>query len=656
MEYTLENCELFKLLSQKESSNKKEYIAILTLLNKPVGELLEYTKTNFPNFTDHTIRHSYRILHYIYHVINETMKKDLSATELFCLILSAFLHDIGMSNSKEKDTELIRKEHAQLSKDVIPQFLGALKCVNSMKRIANCVSYVCESHTKDLNEMYEEEGFKREDKINYELVRYGYLSILLRIGDLMDMEENRTSYIVRAIFPEYYQKNNSIIHHDRCSELEAFNYSDRTIDVMVKSYNIENYILWENWFKYLKTEIEHANTYYFQGYAKGASIPRFEYSLVLDNGNRFDIKEGRRIFLEKNTQYKKSLEDFMVVTEDYQKDYIKSLLFCPCKWGTYSYDEVPQNANTCEGIIALLLAHQYDVNTDVIEKGIEYLMGETTEGGLPSKSLQTETVVPTSMMLSIVSNYKSNEFLKKVNPIAKKLWESRSESGWGLYVRKMKKYANIGCTYWAIKALAEYIDIPENEYRTFIRSLFKYENTYSYGRTIDDVNPRMPYLYSTSMMYIIYMMLDEVNKQLIGKKYDKNRALQYILKEFDNPVFLVEQEGINGVNVGGNVFVHTINWNHMTIHYSLQAISIAIKKGEIEKESIPDVLERVKSVLAENSEHSDRRLYWSAPNMTLEREQRGKMIFPTMHIVMGLSCMRDAIAYLLERDVEGGIT
>lgn len=293
MIYTLEKCDMLKLMLEKNSSYKDEYLSILRLIEEPVGDLLEFTKTNYPNYTDHTIQHSYRILRYLYLILGEKMKESLTATEIFCLILSAMFHDIGMSNSTESDKEKLRIEHGRFAIEPIRKFFDHLKIVNNIDRFVNCVSYVCESHTKDLQQLYKETLFTRKDTINGEIVRYGYLTILLRVGDLMDMEEDRTSYIVQAIFPEYFQKNNSIKHHKRCEELKFFTYSDKSIEATVETVDRENYKLWSNWFTYLKDEIIQGNTYYFRDFVEGEGIPKFEYTIQPADNANFSTEEIR---------------------------------------------------------------------------------------------------------------------------------------------------------------------------------------------------------------------------------------------------------------------------------------------------------------------------------------------------------------------------
>ena len=290
---TLENCELFKLLTEKSSENKEQYISILRLIEKPVGDLLEFTKTNFPNYTDHTIQHSYRILRYLSKILSRKMKDNLNATEIFCLILAAMLHDIGMSNSTEKDIEKLRNEHGRFAEEPINKLLEQLKIVSNIKRISNCVIYVCESHTKELQKLYAEPKLKKTDTINGEKVRYGYLTILLRVGDLLDMEEDRTSYIVNVIFPNYYLKDDSLKHHRRCEELVQFDYSYEKIVAVVETVDRENYKLWTGWFMYLKDEIVQANTYYFREFVEGESIPQFEYEIKPAEGANFCTEEIR---------------------------------------------------------------------------------------------------------------------------------------------------------------------------------------------------------------------------------------------------------------------------------------------------------------------------------------------------------------------------
>jgi len=342
---------------------------------------------------------------------------------------------------------------------------------------------------------------------------------------------------------------------------------------------------------------------------------------------------------------KYSLMEFIKKEEQLESDLLRAVMYCYCKWGACTYDEIPQNTNTCEGILSLMAAKDKGKYFEVIEEAMEYLKEEIADKGLKSKSLDEETVVPTAMYLYL--NKKIQKvFDDKTNDIANRLWSVRTHNGWGLYVKKMEKFANIGCTYWAIMGLEGYANISEELFQKYLRSLFKYENAYAYGATINDVNPRVPSLYATSMMYIIYNHLSECSQMSIGKLYDSDRALEYIVQNFDNPFLLTEQEGINGVEVDGKISVHTVGWNHITVNYSLTALSIAFEKGCFSEAEMNEILYRIEQLVTDNSEKNEQIMFWSAPTMAIDKGNRGKLIFPTMHLIMGLSRIREAVERL----------
>lgn len=342
------------------------------------------------------------------------------------------------------------------------------------------------------------------------------------------------------------------------------------------------------------------------------------------------------------------LHNFVCAADEFLRDFLKAILFCPCKWGACSYDEMPQNTNTCEGVLSILMSGQEQSYEGLLEERIRYLSEETGQTGLQSKSLRAETVVPTAMYLCICKMYNGGGLMDKAEELSRQLWNARGSSGWGLYVKDMKQYANIGCTYWAVAALKGYKAVLEEEFQSYVSGLFRYDNAYSYGPAIDSVNPRVPRLYATSMMYCIYQMLTEENKERIGKRYNPVKAIDYIVRHFDDPYFITEQEAIDGVETEEKMTVHTVSWNHMTMHYSMYAIALAIENGDIGKERLSAILSRAEQMVRDNSERSDGRLYGSGPELTLERGRRGKMIFPTMHFVMGLSHLRRAVKAIEE--------
>ncbi len=348
--------------------------------------------------------------------------------------------------------------------------------------------------------------------------------------------------------------------------------------------------------------------------------------------------------IEVNSKATDTIGIFLNTIEKYESDFLKSIMCCSCKWGACTFDDIPQNTNTCEGALALLVSSQKEEYGDVIDDATDYLIRECSNHGLISKSLNEETVVPTAMLLLLCN--KLNRYEDLILPVAKHLWDARSNNGWGIYVRNMGKFSNIGCTYWALIGLMGLSCVTQSEFQKYLRSLYKYEGSYAFGRTVDDINPRIPNMYATSMMYILYNMLSEDSKEKIGTRYNYRKALNYILDNFDNPFFLAEQEGITGVEVNGQTSVHTVNWNHISINYSLTAIALAIEKEVLKKDEMCLVLNRILKVVEDNNERNQGLIFWTAPHLSVDCGSRGEQIFPTMHLLIGLSKVREALMKL----------
>ena len=154
-------------------------------------------------------------------------------------------------------------------------------------------------------------------------------------------------------------------------------------------------------------------------------------------------------------------------------------------------------------------------------------------------------------------------------------------------------------------------------------------------------------------MYILYSNLSPDNKELVDKRYDYRKSLEIIIKEFDNPFFLIEEEGIQGIEIPERINVHTVNWNHITIHYSLKALSIAMYNNHLSQSEIIDVLGRISRLFKENCQLNDGKYYWNDPKISIEKGARGKLIFPTMHAIMGLSSIIDYVHTMCEDN--GGV-
>jgi len=73
-------------------------------------KMLESFLPRFPDFTDHTMLHSMDVLEYCNLLLGEKQIERLSAAECYVLVMSCYLHDIGMG--------INQKDYEQLSENI----------------------------------------------------------------------------------------------------------------------------------------------------------------------------------------------------------------------------------------------------------------------------------------------------------------------------------------------------------------------------------------------------------------------------------------------------------------------------------------------------------------------------------------------------------
>lgn len=228
----------------------KSYHGRASNLREKVEELLTYIPTTFGHYTSHSVQHSERILHQISQLLfadktsASPVSISLSAVEMYILIASALLHDSGMvvseaekttlleskewerwvsdagkegvyqaikefrdgSNPPKKETrdfladrelrllmaEYFRREHhvrsAKLvlqSEEALAQF--AFQDQVLLKTIADvCLAHGLRHHELEDTNRYPDTRDIRREKVNVRL-----MAILLRLGDLLDMDSSR---------------------------------------------------------------------------------------------------------------------------------------------------------------------------------------------------------------------------------------------------------------------------------------------------------------------------------------------------------------------------------------------------------------------------------------------------------------------------------
>lgn len=276
---TLNNNPLFQLLLKRDTLESQAYVGLLRLVESPVSSALEYVKTIFPEYTPHDFAHSLRVLSHIGQILSVELCEELSDTELFCLIIAAFFHDIGMIIPGKKDLIDQRKYHHIYAREPLEAFFKEyLTVLPEHQRFLNCISFVCEAHGMDLDEFFHDSRYLQEDMIQRQRLRYNLLAELLRIGDLLDMDESRAEPFMLKHYSDYYPEE-SQVHQEHHLHIESYVLEPDRIEVHVLAENIQEYRLWEVWLHYLEADILHANTHLMPKLRRGFYLPELEYQI-----------------------------------------------------------------------------------------------------------------------------------------------------------------------------------------------------------------------------------------------------------------------------------------------------------------------------------------------------------------------------------------
>ncbi len=308
---TIRDTKFFQMLGLQEKTNPTAFVYKGELLNaeQTVAPILEYIKNQFPNFTEHGISHSIGIIEAVYNILSRDLMESLSSAEIYCFMMSALFHDMGMTTDEEPDIDKRRMDHHLYAKRPIIDYMYTRALgMREAKRLADCIMYAAESHGKEIRSLYEEKSFTDKDDVDGECIRYGLIAILLRIGDLLDLEEGRTNEFNLELNPQYYGDSISQEHHQRHLEVKRFHKNDNAIEICIETKNRQRYKIWRGWLDYLDQEIMYANTHYLpkldqeiDGKVIRYRLPEVKDDLKAAAGSDFRVEEVKFQLDEKGT-------------------------------------------------------------------------------------------------------------------------------------------------------------------------------------------------------------------------------------------------------------------------------------------------------------------------------------------------------------------
>lgn len=235
----LQQTELFQNLLEKEKLLGKHAISenIISVVSE-VAPLLERIPESMPEFTLHNANHSAKVVELMGKIIPIDTLEQLNIIEMSILIYAAYLHDLGMTASKDEReeiikndpefakllifneelslkleeakknrdhrtatfiedklfTEFLRRKHVERSRRLIKEKYGSEKTLISWKGIPyyKLVQSVCDSHGLPIRDLYDTKLWRRDSLVGDQRVNVQYLSIILRLADILDLDPERT--------------------------------------------------------------------------------------------------------------------------------------------------------------------------------------------------------------------------------------------------------------------------------------------------------------------------------------------------------------------------------------------------------------------------------------------------------------------------------
>lgn len=304
---------LEELLDKKSKLENTEIYLSQWIYDKEIyKDILSNIKDYYPNYTDHGYRHSETILNNIVRIFEKEVLESLSSFDIWLLLEAAYMHDCGMYislekaksifetdkfktffkniknqanhplyeytkkfefNSEENKIKYIEYEYTPETeygmRFIIASYMRSSHAENAgdvlkdrnysyiiPQRIYKVLSLIVEAHNFDFEKIMKIP--QKESGIGLEAGHPRFIACLLRVGDLLDIDNNRISPTIlnnlQNIIPEdskeHIKKHRSITHYridNKRIEITATIENDEN-----DGYNIAN--ITSQWFNFIENE------------------------------------------------------------------------------------------------------------------------------------------------------------------------------------------------------------------------------------------------------------------------------------------------------------------------------------------------------------------------------------------------------------------
>lgn len=178
---------------------------------------LSHYKRLFPEYTDHTEQHSMQVIDFCNRLIGSEQIEKLNADEIYVLLMSCYLHDVGMGVSKSdyeafkqelgadallaehpRDTEgdIVRRYHHEFSGCFIRKYAQMLE-IPTQEHLF-CIVQVSRGHRK--TDLFDAQQYPAAYPVpSGNTVCLPYLAALIRLADEIDVAADRNSQLLYDI-------------------------------------------------------------------------------------------------------------------------------------------------------------------------------------------------------------------------------------------------------------------------------------------------------------------------------------------------------------------------------------------------------------------------------------------------------------------------
>lgn len=227
----MQHTKAYKLLEERESVFLNQVNEAIDIANK----MLPLINSVFTTYTIHGIKHSINVAEYMFDLIEDA--KEMSDLELVMLIYAALFHDSGMivsdqeingikndeifpggrkyskvlekyGDNKVALQECIRPVHGLRVKDFIDSLMETNSKIFLIPETTNIffhreLELICRSHCEDFSWIIK--NLKHDIIKNQYNLNAQFIAILLRIGDYLDIDEQRAPfYLYKYLKPNDY--------------------------------------------------------------------------------------------------------------------------------------------------------------------------------------------------------------------------------------------------------------------------------------------------------------------------------------------------------------------------------------------------------------------------------------------------------------------